>query len=90
MIHVQKGESFVLAFLSSTVPVKCRCRAVPPKYILYLKPSTAKPIASLNLSFHRLWTEVQALDTDNTIRNNHSSLCFLNAHIFIGGILLFK
>lgn len=47
MIHVQKGKSFVLAFLSSNVLVKCRCRAVPLKYILYLKPGIVKSIASL-------------------------------------------
>lgn len=89
MIHVQKRRSFVLAFLSSTVPVKCRCIAVPLKYALYLKHCEINH-KSLTVSFQRLQTEVQALDADNTFVNNHSSPCFSNAHIFTCGILLFK
>lgn len=55
MIHVQKRRSFVLAFLSSTVPVKCRCIAVPLKNALYLKHCEIKP-KPLTLSFQRLHT----------------------------------
>lgn len=46
-IHLQKRKSFVLAFLSSTVPVKCRCIAVPPKHTLYPKTGIVKSITSL-------------------------------------------